>query len=242
VAVIEGTRSEDIQRVINKIPLKKRQEVEEVTLDMAKNMEASIRATMPNAKLVTDRFHVVRLAVEALQHIRVNLRWDEMDIENNAIAECKKNKKKYIPELLPNGDTPKQLLARSRYLIAKKENEWSAKQKERIKLLFDKYPILKKAYNHVLYFRNIYECKSKIAANNMFSHWCSKTDTLNIKEFNSVANTVKINYFNILNFFDNRSTNANAESFNAKIKLFRANLRGVEDTQFFLFRLERLFA
>ncbi|HRH36190.1 MAG TPA: transposase, partial [Catalimonadaceae bacterium] len=46
----------------------------------------------------------------------------------------------------------------------------------------------------------------------------------------------------ILNFFINRSTNAFAESFNAKIKLYRANLRGVSNPTFFLFRLEKLFA
>ncbi|MFC2448169.1 MAG: DDE transposase, partial [Prevotella denticola] len=40
----------------------------------------------------------------------------------------------------------------------------------------------------------------------------------------------------------NRSTNAAAESFNAKIKLFRANLRGVVDKSFFLFRLAKLYA
>ncbi|MCB6000526.1 transposase, partial [Flavobacterium psychrophilum] len=37
-------------------------------------------------------------------------------------------------------------------------------------------------------------------------------------------------------------TNANAESFNSKIKLFRANQRGVVDVKFFLFRMEKLFA
>ena len=42
--------------------------------------------------------------------------------------------------------------------------------------------------------------------------------------------------------FNNFNTNANAESFNSKIKLFRANLRGVVDTKFFLFRLTKLFA
>ena len=36
----------------------------------------------------------------------------------------------------------------------------------------------------------------------------------------------------ILNFYNNRSTNAAAESFNAKIKLFRANLHGVADKKF----------
>ncbi|WP_394812342.1 transposase [Flavobacterium psychrophilum] len=34
----------------------------------------------------------------------------------------------------------------------------------------------------------------------------------------------------MLNFFKNRHTNANAESFNSKIKLFRANQRGVVET------------
>ena len=34
----------------------------------------------------------------------------------------------------------------------------------------------------------------------------------------------KKNYIDILNFFDNRSTNASAESFNAKIKNFRTQL------------------
>ena len=46
----------------------------------------------------------------------------------------------------------------------------------------------------------------------------------------------------ILNLYINRSTNAAAESFNAKIKLFRANLRGVVDKSFFLFRLAKLYA
>uniref|UniRef100_UPI0021648BB8 transposase n=1 Tax=Flavobacterium davisii TaxID=2906077 RepID=UPI0021648BB8 len=56
------------------------------------------------------------------------------------------------------------------------------------------------------------------------------------------SNSIKNHLETIINFFNNRSTNANAESFNSKIKLFRANLRGVTDIKFFLFRLEKLFA
>lgn len=60
-----------------------------------------------------------------------------------------------------------------------------------------------------------------------------KTKQLAIKEFNSVSNTLQNNFDNILAFFNNRNTNASTESFNSKIKLFRANLRGVTDTKFF---------
>ncbi len=242
VASIKGTLTKDIIAVLSKLPLDLRETVKEVTLDMANNMESAARQSFPESKLVTDRFHVVRLATEALQHLRVKYRWEELDKENNAIQEAKKQGKKYKSVELENGDTPKQLLARCRYIIAKKPNEWTKSQHQRASLLFNRYPILKIAFEHVLAFRYIYEVKSQALAKEMFMEWIDKTNKLKIMEFNTVANTVKFNLAHILNFFINRSTNANAESFNSKIKLFRANLRGVTDTQFFLFRIQKLFA
>ncbi|WP_452124554.1 transposase [Dyadobacter subterraneus] len=53
---------------------------------------------------------------------------------------------------------------------------------------------------------------------------------------------MQTHYLDILNFFNNRSTDASAESFNAKIKAFRASSRGVRDIPFFLFRLTKLYA
>ncbi|MFI1771999.1 transposase [Thalassobellus citreus] len=50
-----------------------------------------------------------------------------------------------------------------------------------------------------------------------------------------------MHYKNILYYFDNRSTNASAESLNAKIKAFRAQFRGVRNV-YFLFRLTSIFA
>jgi transposase len=242
VSVIQGTLTNDIVSVLGKLPIELRMAVKEVTLDMANNMESAARQSFPAAKLVTDRFHVVKLAIEALQHIRVNYRWAELDKENNAIEEAKKQGKKYKSDELSNGDTPKQLLARCKYIIAKKPDEWTKNQQLRASILFNRYPILETAYKHVLEFRNIYEQMSQSLAKGMFLRWIDKTNMLNIKQFNTVANTVKNNLNNILNFFINRNTNANAESFNSKIKLFRANLRGVADTKFFLFRIEKLYA
>nr|WP_235329500.1 transposase [Bacteroides caecigallinarum] len=46
----------------------------------------------------------------------------------------------------------------------------------------------------------------------------------------------------IINFFDRRSTNAAYESFNAKIKNFLSQFRGVKDKTFFLFRLANIYA
>lgn len=242
VASIKGTLSKDILSVLEKLPLELRNTVKEVTLDMANNMESAARQAFLKSKLVTDRFHVVKLGMDALQHLRIKYRWAELDIENEAIEACKKQKIRYKAVVLENGDTPKQLLARCRYILAKNPSQWTPSQRQRASILFNRYPALKEAYQHVLEFRNIYELRNKDLAEQRFKEWINKTNALKIKEFNTVANTVKYNLNNILNFFNNRSTNANAESFNSKIKLFRANQRGVVDTKFFLFRLYKLFA
>jgi transposase len=237
VASIKGTLSKDIIAVLEKLSTDKRLQVKEVTLDMAKNMESAVRTVFTKATLVTDRFHVVKLAMEALQHIRINLRWKELDIENEAIKKARETHRKYEPEVLENGDTPKQLLARCRYILAKKQQDWTQSQQQRATLLFKQYPQIEHAYHQTLAFRNIYEDYNIASAKIRFTNWIKE-----IKEFYTVANTVKNNLENILNFFVNRNTNANAESFNSKIKLFRANQRGVVDTSFFLFRLHKLFA
>lgn len=242
IATIKGTKSKDIVKVLERIPLAKRKSVKEVTLDMAKNMESAVKMTFPEAQLVVDRFHVVKLVIDALQHIRVKLRWEELDKENQAIQEAKNNGAKYVQKVYGNGDSPKQLLARSRFILAKKEEKWTENQKERAEILFEVYPELRKLYKHTLEFRNIYESKTKEKAESLLNQWLTKNEKLGIKEFNSVHRSIIYNLDKILNFFENRSTNAFAESFNAKIKLFRANQRGVKNTSFFMFRLATLFA
>lgn len=242
LASIKGTRSQEIINVLNKLPLELRNNVKEVTLDMAKNMESAIKMSFPNASIVTDRFHVVKLVIDALQHIRIKYRWIEIEKENQQIGQAKKQGVKYKPVIFKNGDSPKQLLARSRHFLAKNQNKWTENQHQRAIILFREYPALKRAYNHVMQFRNIYENKLKSKAMKEFKQWIEKTNELEIKEFNSTAKSINYHLNNIVNFFDNRNTNANAESFNSKIKLFRANLRGVTDTSFFLFRLQNLFA
>ena len=115
---------------------------------MARNMESAVKISFTKCTLVTDRFHVVKLAMEALQHIRINLRWEELDKENKAIENAKKQGVKYEATELENGDSPKQLLARCRYILAKKKADWTESQQQRATLIFARYPTLKTAYEH----------------------------------------------------------------------------------------------
>ena len=85
-----STRSEDIINVLNRIVLSKRLEVVEVSSDMASHMRKAREAAFPNASLVIDRFHVVRLIMDAMQHARIDQRWKEIDKENEAIQKARR--------------------------------------------------------------------------------------------------------------------------------------------------------
>jgi len=242
VAVINGTEAKTIEEVLKKISLEKRIHVKEVSMDMARNMGLAATSSFPNCKCVIDHFHVVKLVMDAMQHLRVKLRWQAIEDENTAIKKAKAKGEKYSPDMLSNGDTLKELLVRCKYLLYKYEDEWTVNQSKRAEILFEKYPLLRTGYKLTLLFRNIYKNKLKSNAIRQFKEWKEKVIEAKIEEFSSVVNSIEYHFENILNFFDNRSTNANAESFNSKIKGFRANLRGVTDVCFFLFRLEKLFA
>ncbi len=242
VAVIQGTEAKTIQTVLEKIPLEKRNQVKEVSMDMARNMGLAVENSFANSTSVIDRFHVVRLVMDAMQHLRVKLRWKAIEEENTAIKQAKERGEKYYPQLLANGDTLKELLVRSRYLLYKFEEDWTINQSKRATILFEKYPLLKAVYKLTLSFRSIYKNVLKSKATTQFNEWKEEVIAMKIEEFNTVVNSIEYHLDNILNFFDSRSTNANAESFNSKIKGFRANLKGVTDVKFFLFRLEKLFA
>jgi hypothetical protein len=57
---------------------------------------------------------------------------------------AKEANKTYEPEVFENGDTLKQLLARSRYLLFKRKHKWTPSQEVRAKILFEQFPDLKK--------------------------------------------------------------------------------------------------
>ena len=243
VAVVKGTKSDNIKAVLERLPLSLRLQVKEITMDMAKNMESSVKHLFPNARLVIDRFHVVKLVSEALQQIRIKLRWEAIEKENADIKQAKQKNEKYIPMVSENGDTHKQLLARTRHALGKNPDQWCPSQKNRIDILFKLYPEMEKAYKHTLRLKSIYNIDYSISeAKEELMQWIKRTHNEGYKQFYSAANSILYHLDNIANFFWLRHTNVNAESFNAKIKLFRAILRGVTDNTFFLFRVTMLFA
>jgi len=243
VAMIKGVNSDKVSKILKQLPVNKRNQVKEVTLDMAASMTNIVKQSFPKAVQVTDRFHVQQLASEAVQQMRIEYRWEAIDQENKEIELAKEQGKTYIAQKLENGDTLRQLLARSRYLLFKSQEQWNPSQIHRAELLFERYPLLEKAYKLSRGLAQVYQnTKSKGVAFTKLAQWYNEVEKAGFKSFNTVSKTIQNHYQTILNFFDNRSTNASAESFNAKIKAFRSQFRGVRNVKFFLFRLSKIYA
>jgi Transposase and inactivated derivatives len=243
IAMVKGTDVETVCAVLMRLSRRIRWKVREVTLDMASNMEKIIHRCFPPARQVTDRFHVQKLAYEAVQEMRIKHRWNAIDNESNALALAKAKGESFRQVIFENGDTCKQLLARSRYLLFKKESLWGPSQRTRAAILFREYPDIKKAYYLSQQLGLIYhQCYQKEVALTRLARWYDQVDNSGFLSFGTVARSIQTHYANIINYFENRATNASAESFNAKIKAFRTALRGVRDIKFFIFRICNIFA
>ena len=112
-------------------------------MDMSSSMRLIARRCFPNAIRTIDRSHIQKLACDALQDMRVAHRWDAIRADNDAREEARRSGETYVPVMLANVDTRRQLLSRSRYLLFKSADRWTESQRLRAEVLFEAYPDLK---------------------------------------------------------------------------------------------------
>ena len=143
--------------------------------------------------------------------MRIEYRWEAIQADTDARESAKLEGRKYEPVCFENGDTRKELLARSRYLLFKSPDKWTEKQKTRAHILFEQYPKLHEAYSSAHSLRLFYAKNSIIdAARLNLARWYNKVAETDFKAFNVIATTIYEHYEDIINFFVERSTNASA--------------------------------
>ena len=142
-----------------------------------------------------------------------------------------------------NGETMPQVMAGSRHIILRHESKWNGQQRKRAEVLFECFPKLKEAYGLSMRLTELFNRKSTPAQARLnLARWYNEVEIFGENEFARVQETFENHNETIINYFEERLTNASAESFNAKIKAFRAQFRGVGDIRFFMFRLATLYA
>ncbi len=259
-AIIRSIKETWIKKCLYDLPQNIRWNVKSLTRDLSQTFKNVGQEIFRNASHITDKFHILKMGFETLQNIRIRHRQEVLkeERERYEVFRCKeaerrdlakRNNEKFIPQIFPktltylNGDTPKQLLARSRFLLFKFESEWNFEQQKRAKILFRRYPDLKKSYKLICDFRLFYETKPENnipKANEKLQSWFEKVGAIDIPEIQNFASSVFRHKNEILGFFEKGETNALAESINAKIQRFTISNFGTRDPNFFFFRLQKL--
>lgn len=151
-------------------------------------------------------------------------------------------KQKFKPQTLSNGDTKVELLTRSRNLLSQSGDKWGEHKKERAKLLFKLYPQMLEGYSLICKVRSIFKEKITVKeAKEKLHEWYAQVNKCTLREIKSARECLKSKEEEVLNYFINRATNASAESINSKLKGFKAQLHGVADIPFFIYRVCMIF-
>jgi transposase len=181
--------------------LQDKHKIKVVTMDMWRPYRDVVRQILPHAIIVIDKFHVVKLAQEALEKVRKNLRKDLSNKERIT-------------------------LKNDRYLLLKRNKSLDEFQRIILYDWFEKYPVLQRAYILKESFFNIFDLDNKETALDTFDLWKDLiTEDLH-EYFNPVAKTVTNWKEYIFNYFDYRYTNAATEAINGLIKVMNRNGRG----------------
>ena len=254
-AMVRGVSSGTVSEILRKVPRELRRRVKTVTTDLSSAMMLTVRAVFPKATLINDRFHVQRLVTDAIDQMRIGFRWEVLAEENKAIREHRARRKAvhtraekdligdWEPERMENGETRPQVIARSRHIILMHKSKWNEQQQARAAILFRMFPKLEKAYNIYLELVDIFNRKSTPGEARLnLARWYNKVEAFGDEGFSKVIETCENHNATIVNYFEDRLTNASAESFNAKIKAFRTQFRGVGDIRFFMYRLATLYS
>lgn len=271
IAIVKGTKAEVVSMIIKKMAEEERARVTEITMDFSDSMYSIATACFPNATIVIDCFHIVQRLCESLESMRLKFKRQAVVEDKKAAAAFakeeerkakrrayyRKNHKKnpkekrgrkrirkraYKPQVLPNGDTKVELLTRSRNLLAQSGEKWGESKRERARLLFSLCPQMKEGYSIVCKLRGLFKQDiTREEAKEKLHGWYKEVSRCTLREIKSARDCIKRKEEEILNYFINRSTNASAESLNSKMKGFRAQLHGVADIPFFLYRVCTIF-
>ena len=254
-AMVRGVASDTVSAILKKVPRELRRGVRTVTTDLSSAMMLTVRTVFPKARLINDRFHVQQLMTEAVDQMRIAFRWEVLAEENEAIKKHRAKRKaahtraekdligEWEPERMANGETRPQIMARSRHIILMHRSKWNAQQQARAEILFRMFPKLEKAYNLYLDLVDIFNRNTVPAVARLnLARWYNDVEDFGYEGFNKVIETFENHNETIINYFEERLTNASAESFNSKIKAFRTQFRGVGDVRFFMYRLATLYS
>src|SRR5690625_1391851 len=176
--------------------------VELVAMDMWRPYKDAVNMVIPHANIVIDKFHVVKLANEALEKIR------KANRQNVSAKE-------------------RRQLMRDRYVLLKRRKDLNDFDDQiKLQVWTDMFPLLGQAYELKEQFFDIYEAKSIDEAYNLYQDWLASMPEELMTYFSDLIKAMGNWEEEIFNYFTSPITNAYTESLNRLIKTMNHVGRG----------------
>lgn len=187
-----------------------RENVKNVCMDMSTSYRSFAKSYFPNAKIIADKFHVVRLPMQALQ--------------------------KYLKQV--KTDTKEHKLRRK--LLLKNSFKLERETRALVYEWIENHPTIKEIYLAKETINKIYRCENAGHARRILTKLTDALALSKVPELKSLRKTL-LNWIDeILNYFENKLTNARTEGFNNVAKQVQKRAYGYKN--FNNYRLKLLYA
>jgi transposase len=186
-----------------------------VAADLSPAYSAAIRKNLPEAQLVFDRFHLVKLLNEHLTELRRELHHEATD------------------------PLQKQVLKGTRWLLLKRSADLDPKrhERQRLKEALRLNESLATAYYLKEDLAQVWQQAGKVSGRIVLDHWIADAESSGIRQLMKFARTLQTHREGILNWYDHPISTGPLEGTNNKIKLLQRQAYGYRDLPFFKLKL-----
>jgi len=214
IRTVMGRRYDDVALALRTLGTGRLARIQCVSLDMWDPYIKAVKENCPNARLVFDKFHVVKKINEAL--------------------DCVRRK-----EFAKASESERLNMKRKRYLILSREENLKPEQQEDLDKLVQKNERLHKAYLLKEQILSIFDdaTSSFEQIKGRIYIWFSNVLSNDLEEFYSVVDMMRSYLYGILNHFKYHMTNAIAEGFNTKINVIKRRAYGFRDVEYFMLKI-----
>jgi transposase len=188
--------------------------IEAVAIDMSQAYINAVSTHLPEATLVFDRFHVVKLMNDKLSSLRRSL-------QRGAETEAK------------------EVLKGSRWLLLKNPRNLTEDRNEtgRLKAALELNAPLAAAYYLKEDLRQLWSQPDKQAASSFLDGWIERARATGIRQLITMSNTLSLHRQGLLAYYDVPISTGPLEGTNNKIKTLQRTAYGYRDQEFFRLRI-----
>ena len=168
--------------------------VEVVCTDMWRPYQDLAGAIFPQAVRVIDKFHIVRMADEAMENVRKSVRAEQSD----------KRRRKLVQD---------------RFILLRRANDLTPDKKLILDAWLGEFPTLGDAYTLKEAFHTIFDLTDRKEAEAAYDDWRAQLTSPLLGPFGELVTAMTNWRDEVFNYFDTRVTNAYTESLNNLTKL-----------------------